>query len=63
MDRDKIIKIIKMAIDIEKHNAKMEERSIDLENVEKIVDELINQIEEKVNLFNWRENTWREAER
>ena len=58
-DKD-ILKIIKIAVEIEKHNAKVEERSIVLDMVEEIVKKLMEIIDEQRNLFNWRERAWRE---
>jgi len=62
MDREELRKVIKMALDIEKFNAKTENRTIKLDAIERIAKRLLN-IEENLNLFNWKgSGAWRKTE-
>ena len=62
MNKDSVnalLKIYKMALEIEKHNAKEMQRTIEQENIEEHALEILKFIKENsdtLNLFNWKED-------
>ena len=61
MNKDSVnalLKIYKMALEIEKHNAKEMQRPIDQDNIEEHAQEILRflkQNSDTLNLFNWQE--------